>query len=810
MFANYLKTALRNLLRNKLFSLINIAGLAIGLAAFILITLFVRDEFSWDSHWDGAGDIYHLENTYTRPEQPDRPSPNAVDPLKDIFLETFREVEDITRYMDAEVTIRKEGELFSQRALFADDNLFAFFGFNFIEGSPEAALSQLSNVVISERTAQKYFADQAALGKPISFRVGGEFRDFYVSGVVENPRDNSVVVHDFIVPFNREYFVGARWFTEDWRFALRQTFVRFAAGTNMAMIRAELPGLVERHLPKGQDGMETGRTWSMVLSLVGIEDVHLYGNGSNGDPDVLYGFLAVALLILVIAVVNFLNLSMARTAHRAREVSMRKVLGASRSQILQQFLCESVLLSLISLVIALALVELALPYYNEFLSSLVQMDLMGDPALLAALLALGIGVGLSAGSLHAGYFAMLAPRDVLYSNTSPDAGTAGLRAGLVVAQFSISVALMIIAFFVNQQTDYARQLDLGFEADDLIVVSGANGDQSETFKQRLLASPYVTSVGRSSDVPTEGSEDRLNIRPLTGGEPVMLDGLPIGPDFFKAYQIKLLAGRYLSDSAADILRKREANPTYKESANIVINAAGAKMLGFQTPDEAIGQVMPTDLSSNLRIGATIVGVVDDFHFDSARDVIRPGIYYVDQLRQSDMSVRIDGANREAAIAHIETAWRETFPDSLLNYRVMTDMVAQQYQTDNRLGNILTVFTTLAVAISCMGLYGLASFTAERRTKEIGIRKVLGAGFSDIIRLLLWQFSKPILFANLLAWPAAFYFLNDWLNSFAYRIDLAVLPFFLIGALALAVGWLTVIGHAWLVARSNPITALRHE
>jgi len=810
MYGNYLKTALRNLMRNKLFSFINIAGLAIGLAAFILITLFVRDEFAWDSHWARSGDIYRLENTYTRPGQPDRESPNAVDPLKDIFFDTFREVEDITRYIDAGMTVRNRGELFGQQTLFADANFFNFFRLNFLVGDAATAFGTLSNVVISQRTAEKYFAGRPALGEVLSIRIGSEFRDFVVSGVVENPRENSIVVHDFILPFNREYFVGARWFTEDWRFAIRQTFVRFAPDTDMNLIRAELPAIVERHLPKGQDGMETGRTWSMNLSLVPIEGVHLYGNGQNGDADVLYGFLAVAVLILLIAVVNFLNLSMARTAHRAREVSMRKVLGASRGQILQQFLAESVLLALVSLVIALALVELALPYYNAFLSSLVKMNLLEDPALLAALLALGIGVGLSAGSLHATYFAMLRPRDVLYSNTSPDAGTSRLRAGLVVAQFSISVALMIIAFFVNKQTEYARQLDLGFSADNLIVVAGTNGEQSETFKQRLLADPFIEAVGRSSDVPTEGSEDRLHIRPISGGEPVMLDGLPTGPDFFSVYRIQLLAGRYLSDAEADTLRQRAEEATYKADGNIVINAMAAKLLGFETPEAAIGQVMPTDLSSSLRVNATIVGVVEDFHFDSARDVIRPGIYYIDQMRQSDMTVRIDGRNRDAAIHAVEQAWRETFPDTLLRYRVMEDMVEQQYQSEARLGDVLSMFTILAVTISCMGLYGLASFTAERRTKEIGIRKVLGARLTDILGLLLWQFSKPILIANLLAWPAAFYFLNDWLSGFAYRIELQLAPFATIGAMALVIGWLTVIGHAYIVARTNPIKALRHE
>lgn len=810
MFQNYLKIAVRNLMRHKLFSIINIAGLAIGLAAFILITLFVRDEFSWDNHWQRSEDIYRLENTYTRINQPDRASPNAVEPLKEIFVDSFREVEDVARYIDGSVVVRVGGELFQQPAHIAEPNYFEFFHFRFTEGSADTAFDNMSNVVLSQRTAQKYFGNSPALGRTVSVRVGGEFRDFTVSAVIENPQDHSTVQHDFIAPFNREYFVGARWFSEDWRFAYWTTYVRFESGTDISLIEAELPGIVDRYLPKGQQGQENGRNWSMKLRLVPIGDVHLYGNGSNTDADVLFGFLAIAVLILIIAMVNFLNLSMARTAHRAREVSMRKVLGANRSQIMQQFLGESIILALIALVIALSLVELALPYYNAFLSTLVKMDLVGDPVLLGAVIALAVGVGLSAGSLHAAYFAMLRPRDVLYSNTSPDSGTSGLRAGLVVAQFSISVALMIVAFFVNQQTEFARQLDLGFNPDNLLVVSGTNNDRSNEFKSRLLESPFIQSVGRSSDVPTEGSEDRLHIRPASGGEQVMLDGLPTGPDFFKVYQIPLLAGRYLTDTGADVLRGRGDEAEYASAANIVVNAKAASTLGFKTPSAAIGQQVSADLSSSLRVDATIVGVVQDFHFDSARDVIRPGIYYIDFARNSDMTVRIDASNRDAAISAIEQAWQETYPDAILGYRSMPELVELQYQTDARLGDILTIFTLLAVTISCMGLYGLASFTAERRTKEIGIRKVLGARLGDIVRLLLWQFSKPILIANLLAWPAAFYFLNDWLDGFAYRIELGVLPFILIGGAALFIGWLTVAGHAVLVARANPIQALRHE
>lgn len=810
MFANYFKTALRNLLRQKLFSFINIVGLAIGLAAFILILLFVRDEMSWDTHWAHGDDIYRVETTIQFPVRADRPTPNTVTPLKDLMLDTYSEIETITRFLGGSATVNNAGELFVENVAFAENNIVDFFGFEFLQGSQKTALPDLNSVVLSQRVAEKYFGSGPVLGKVLPIRIRNEFRDFTVTGVIENPPHRTHMRFEVIVPFNAEYVQGVRWFTNDWRFAIWLTYVRFARGTDVEAVQADLPALVDRHMPKSTSGQETGRDSSMKLDLVPIKDIHLYSNVATGDAGTLYGFVAIAFLILLIAVVNFLNLSMARVSHRAREVAMRKVVGASRKQIIQQFLGESLLLVMISVIVALVVVEFGLPYYNEFLTSIIEMDLLAEPSLLFAIIILCVGVGLSAGSLHSLYFSFLNPRDVLYSSTSPDGGGSKLRLGLVVAQFSISVALMTIAFFVNQQTEYTRSMDLGFNDQNLLVVRGTNGPQSEEFKTRILQSPFVLQAGRSSDVPTEGSEDRLEIRPISGGDTVTLDGLPIGPDFFDAYQIPLVAGRYLTTAEQDTLRFRTDDPSYKSEANIVINAAGARLLGFNDPALAIGQTMRADITSRDAIETRIVGVVEDFHFDSARDVIRPGIYYVDQMRQSDMSIRIDGRNRDAAIAAIRDVWREMFPGTVMNYQDMSELVERQYQTDARLGNMLTAFTVLAITISCLGLYGLASFTVERRTREIGVRKVLGAGLFDIVRLLLWQFAKPILIANFIAWPVAFYFINDWLNGFAYRVELDVAPFVLTGFAALTIGWITVAGHAILVARANPIKALRYE
>lgn len=810
MLQNYLKIAFRSLINNKLYSAINIVGLAVGLAAFILIVLFVRDQFSADGHWAGAENIYRVENTYLRPGQPDRLTPNAVDPLKDIFLETFAEVEGMTRFMEGGITLRHGEDLFAQQVLLADPDFFDFFQLRALEGSVETAFQDMHNTVISQRTAEQYFAGEEAVGQVLSIRIAGEFRDMRVAAVIANPEEGSSIMHDFIIPFDREYFAGSRWFSEDWRFAYRENYVRLKDGTDPDLMRAEFPALVERHLPKNQDGMETGHNWSVRIDMVPLTSLQLYGNDANTNPDVLFGMLGVAFLILIIAVVNYLNLSMARTAHRAREVAVRKVVGASRKQIVQQFLGEAMILATIALLLAVAIAELALPYFNEFLLSVVALDLINQPAVLAVFIVLGIGVGLSAGSFQAVFFAALKPKDVLYSSTASDNGTGKLRSFLVVSQFTISIGLMIVTLFVNKQTDYVRSLDLGFNPDELIVVAGTSGSRSDEFKARLLESPLISTVGRSSDVPTEGSEDRLSIQPPSGGEKVTLDGLPTDSDFFRVYEIPLVAGRYLEPTEADTLRHRTGNTDYKSAGNIIVNRSGIETLGIESPEVAVGQIVRVDLTSSLRVDARIVGVVEDFHFDSARDVIRPGIYYLDERRRADMTVRIDGSNRDLAMAAVQQAWQETFPESIFSYRVMSELVERQYQTDGRLQDVLFAFTVLAVVISCLGLYGLASFTAERRTREIGIRKVLGASLSDIIVLLLWQFSKPILVANLIAWPVAFYFLSDWLAGFAYRIELSVLPFVAVAAVALLIGWVTVLSRAYLVARTHPVGALRYE
>lgn len=815
MFNNYLTTAMRNILKNKLFSAINVLGLAVGLAATILLLLFVKDEFSWDQHWSRGEDTYRLEMTWQFASRPPVPNARTVPPLQALMEDTFSEVEETSRFMPAGVTIEKDGDLFTDRAFVVEPNFVRFFEIDVIKGNVESFEAEKSSILISERTALKYFADADPIGKTLTIQEAD--KNFIVAGVFTNLSDKNHMFGDIIVPFDRKMYEGARWFTDGWQFAIWYTYVRFKPGTDIDLINEQLPSLVDTHMPRtASDSTEGAWDTTAVLDLMPISEIHLKDPKNNqmrqpGDLKTLYTFTGIAFLILGIAIINFLNLTMARTSARSKEVGLRKVMGAKAKQIATQFLSESIVLSLIALVLALVFVEIALPWYSSFLDQILELNILTQPVTLAALIALGVVVGLGAGSYHALHFSVMRPSDVLHSNKSSDTSSGKLRSFLVVAQFAISVTLITASIVITQQTSFARTIDLGFTADNLVIVRGTNGDQSDSFKQALLKNPNVVSVGRSSDAPTEYSEDRIQMFPtFSGGEPVTLDALVTDHDFFKAYDIKLIAGRKLTkDRSQDTLRLRGTRE-YKSEGNIVINASALDTLGFSSADEALGQTIRTNLSGSVSISATIVGVYKNFHFDSMRNVIRPGIYYVDENRQSDMAVRYKGGDQAVFIASLDDVWKTFFPNRILYASSMKEMVETQYEADGELGLMLVIFAGLAVFVSSLGIFGLSSFTAEKRTKEIAVRKIMGAGIFDIVSLLVAQFSKPVLIANIIAWPIAWIILNSWLSGFVYRVDLGLTPFLMAGFAALLIAWATVGGHAFRVAKTNPNVALHVE
>ena len=811
MYGHYLSLAVRHLARNPIVSLINIVGLAIGLAATIMIMMYVREQLSYDTFWPNGDRLVRVETDLVMPGEPTRFSSGAVDPLKDIFLDRYDQVEAATRAFPINVTTRMDDILRREEITFVETNYFDILEHSFVEGDAATALEDPQAVILTESAARRHLGEGPWLGRSIEMNVAG-FEFYRVAAVVRDLPETTVVGGDIYALVLDRYFENWRVWTKDWRFPIRHLYLKLRNGDDAIAINQDTAALIDQHMPKGQHGMEGGEH-DMVLTLRKMAELFMGGNNARGDYETTIGFAVIALVILFIALANFINLSIAQATKRTREAAVRKVVGASVGDFWRQFVFEVMVIVSSALMLAYVLVEVFMPTAKQLLSSLPSMSLLSSPGLLGLSALAMLVVGLSVGALHAGMFARVKSADVLKGQVVSDGGKSPFKVALVVAQFSVAIALMTVSLVILQQTTYSQQLRLGFNKENLLLVHSTNGDDSDRIKARLLENPAIVAVGRSSDAPTQGSEDRLIINSVDG-TPVTLDGLPTDQDFFKVYQIPMVAGRALDElSEADVLRPRDAegNPMeYQSAAGFIVNRMGAELLGYKDPFEAVGQTVRVNLSSSLQFDGRIVRISEDFHFDSSRNVIRPGIYYLDKVRLSHMAVRMAEGREQEALAHLQDVWAEFRPNTVLRYNQMTDLVADQYSDMIRLGDTLTVFTVLAVTLAVLGLYGMASLSAARRIKEIGIRRVLGASRLRVTAMIMWQFSKPVLIAILLAWPAAAYFLMDWLEGYAYRIDLSPVWFAITGVAALLLAWSVIGLHVWRISGSAPVMVLRHD
>ncbi|MFT6989379.1 MAG: putative ABC transport system permease protein [Paraglaciecola sp.] len=559
-----------------------------------------------------------------------------------------------------------------------------------------------------------------------------------------------------------------------------------------------------------------------------LEDLHLRaredaGNMGDltpmGDKTLIITFSIVAALILLIACINFMNLSTARVSHRAREVAMRKVLGASRGQVAVQFLSEAIALVLISLVLALALVELLLPLYNQALGKQLELNLFNDPQLVFALLGLGLLIGIGAGSYPAVFLSGFQPGHLLRSSKGAESKTSSsLRLTLVVVQFATSITLVVCTAVIYAQTLYAQSVDVGYvSADKLVLNVGSAGDNRQRLKHELLKLPEISSVVYSSESPTQDNENN-NYFTLLDGEHLVGDNLRLllnyhdmGYGFFEAYDVKPLAGRLFSeDFGSDEIKQDTDAKNAQLTASVILNESALRKFGFTSPEQAIGKTLNSANFQGQELN--IIGIVPDIYFRSIKFGVRPTAYTMNTDRLRMASLTFSTNNVAELMEKVESIWKQTVPMQPINLQFLDEMMKAQYAEESMQTKMFSVFSLLAIGIACLGLYGLASFTTERRTREIGIRKVMGASVKDIVALLIWQFSKPVIIANLIAWPVSIYAMLVWLESFSYRIDTLWLgPICLVvGGSLLLIAWATVGGNAAKVARANPIKALRQE
>ncbi|MEE8370998.1 MAG: FtsX-like permease family protein, partial [Sphingomonadales bacterium] len=603
-------------------------------------------------------------------------------------------------------------------------------------------------------------------------------------------------------------------------------YVRLADGVGPEAVEAGFPAFADRHevKPQGVESYLEMKPRDFVhFKMLNVQDIHLYSEGLNdfkpqGSVFTVVAFTAIAVLLVAIAVVNFINLATAIATRRVREVAMRKTLGAMRRQIMVQFLGEAGLMVIVSLALALVMVEAALPYYNEMLGSRLSLGVLVTPLGALGLAGFALFVGVAAGAYPAFRISGIRPGRVLHSNRSGFAGSGRLRSLLVTFQFAISIALIAGTIVLYQQTSFVNDLELGYQTDNITVLrlggsTDGHGDALR-LKQALLGIPGVESVGISGAVPSDVNIGSVAIFSpvLPGDTSVSVRPVIIGYDFFDTYGIEPLDGRLISqDYPSDIIPVYQPpqEPTQADGA-VLLNESAVRKLGFENNQQAMGQVLNSRTGGLLDTELTIVGIIPDIHFESAREQIQPAIYYYLPIGVGSLSIRIRPGQYEAAQEAIDQAWRAAMPTTPMLKQHMDQLILDQYQPEQRQSYVLTGFSVLTILVACLGLFGLAAFSAERRTKEVGIRKVMGASTAEIVRLFVWSFSKPLLVANVIAWPAAWYVMDDWLTSFAYRIDLTAPPFLISGLAVAILGGITVAGRTFAAAKARPINALRYE
>lgn len=835
MWRNYITVGVRALAKNRTYSLINIMGLAVGMAACLMILLYVRYELSYDSWLKNAENIYQIQSWNRDPETGDEYKLRMSQYVAGTALQKdFPQIDKrVYALSSAPVVLRNGQALTTEDAVRTDGLFFDVFQFPFIAGDPAKALSKPGTVALSESEARRLFGGTSVVGQTLTMIERGKHVDYAVTGVFRDLPKNSHMKLTMVMRTDyRSYFADYPDFPTSWGEISGWSYVTLKPGTRVEDIEAQLATWEKRNIPDEVfDGSTENAGETQDWKLVNVREVHL-GKAQEAamrpgnDRRTIMTFAVVALLILGMAVVNFTNLATARASQRAREVALRKVLGATRRQLIAQFVGESVLVALLAMIAALAATELLLPLLAGFLDANLTISYFGEGGLVLPVIALVLLVGAAGGLYPAFYLSRYQPASVLRANKSSaeTPGTGRLRNLLVVAQFAVSIGLIICTAVVYAQTVYARTADPGFKRDGLLQINvgfRSFTPTSESFAREVERVPGVVSAARTAIGISTSSTMGRAVRVPGRADTIGIGNYAIDENFFGTMGIPLIAGRLLEkERSLDVVSMPfpENDPDAERAlaargGNVVINRLAAERLGFSSPQDAVGKEVRVALSLDTTqplVPVRIVGVVADSRFRTIRTPVEPIMYRLGSDYLQAMVVRYNDAQPTAVRERIEALWKRFATDLPFEAEFSEDIVAELYEAEKARAQIFAGFAALAVIVGCLGLFGLASFTAERRTKEIGIRKVLGARTQDIVRLLVWQFSKPVVLANLVAWPIAWWVMRDWLNSFDTRIDLNPGLFLGAGLLAMLIAAATIIGHALKVARANPIHALRYE
>ena len=799
MFRNYFKVALRNLVRHKAFSFINLLGLAVGMACCILILLFVRSELSYDRFHANADRIWRVTREWINENGATSLHLGYVaPPIAPLLANDFPDILQAVRIQTpgAMLVNHNERAFLEERLLFADENLFEVFSFRLLEGDPKTALKDPFTIVITPKTAKKYFGGENPLGQVL--RLDGRI-DAKVTGVVSEAPMNAHFHYDLIGSLNSlKQLYGQQEF-ENWGSNNYATYLLMPPGYPIENLRSKLRNFLDRH----QDPEAHKRN---RLHLQPLTDIHLRSHldsemEANSDIAYVYIFSAIAVFILLIACVNFMNLSTARSSIRAREVGLRKVVGADRGQLIRQFLGESLLLAFLSLGLALIMVFLAKPAFSAFVAREMSLNFVREPALLAGLVGIALFVGFAAGIYPSFVLSSMRPVRILKGSKGSASHGAAFRSVLVLAQFAVSIVLIVCVGVVSRQLNYTRNKRLGFDKERIVVLD-MNAEMRARYdavRDRLLTYPGIIDAAGSRRVPSDRLLDSSDAKIIEGsaGQSINFRIAFVCVDyaFIDTYGMGMAAGRNFS---------KEHSTDAKEA--FIINEKAARELGW-TPEQAVGK--PFYYGFGDRKGR-IIGVVKDFHFESLHQEIAPLIFFIQPSQFRLMSVRIRPGDIPATLAYLQSRWAEWRPGFPFKYSFIDENFAALYRAEEKLGKVFSGFSVLAVFIACLGLYGLASFSAERRTKEIGIRRIMGATTPRLVLMMSRDFTRWVLAANVVAWPVAYLAMRSWLGGFAYHVNPGLMQFGLAGVSVLLIALLTVSYQAIRAALGNPADALRIE
>ena len=835
MWRNYMIVGLRALAKNKTYAFINIVGLAIGLAACLMLLIYVRYETSYDSWLPNAENTYQFQSHYRSRQTGEENRLQMTSYIAGQRLKAnFPQIDRTVYALSSEPVVMRGGEALPTEDVLLTDNLFFdVLQFPLAQGDARSALARPGSVVLTESEARRIFGAENPMGKTLTMVSRGISTDYRVTGIARDLPRNSHMRFTMVARVDIPAFMAdTPDFLTNWGWQSGWFYFTLRPDADPAAIQAQMPAWERRNIPDQRFGNQTfNQGDEQDFRLANISGIHL-GDAQDAsirpgnDRRTILTFAIIAFLILGMACVNFTNLATARASQRAREVALRKVLGANRQQLITQFLAESVLIAGISMVLALAFVELLLPALAGFLDADLAMSYFGAGGMLLPILVLTVLVGAAGGVYPAFYLSRFQPAQVLKANKSSAeaTGTGRLRNGLVILQFAVSIGLIICTAVVYAQTVYARTVDPGYRRDGLIQVENLGRRQllerSDAIVEEIRRVPGVVSVGRSGIGIATMNNSNTGVQVPGQEEPVTIGSYGVDPQFFETMGIELVAGRLFDENRPADRVVLPINPTPEQEralaargATMVINELAARRMGFTEPADAVNKTVGVTLidpESGGVVPTRIIGVIRDSRFRSIREPIDPIMFLWNQDFAGTLLIRHDGRDPQGVRSRVEQAWKRLAPDVPFDGEFSEERVAELYEAEESRAKVFAGFALLAVVVACLGLFGLAAFTAERRTKEIGIRKVLGARTRDIVRLLAWQFSKPVIIANLIAWPAAWWAMREWLNTFDARIDLGPTPFLFAGLLALLIAIGTIAGHALRVARANPIHALRYE